>query len=147
MQSVDFYVIDPQSQRPWQWWACRLVATAYGRGHRIFVRAENWAQAQELDEQLWVFAASSFLPHELAGDADAARAPIQIGTDPGDAADCDVLVNVAASAPPASEAFARVAELVGAEPEARRAGRQRYRAYRDRGVEPGSHTLGGAAAE
>ena len=52
-----------------------------------------------------------------------------------------MLVNLAASPPPL-EGWARIAEVVDGDAARRTKGRERFRAYRDRGLEPKSHDMG-----
>jgi DNA polymerase-3 subunit chi len=58
-----------------------------------------------------------------------------------DPADGDLVINLAASVPPGFEAWARVAEVVDAEAARRQRGRERFRAYRERGIEPATHEM------
>jgi len=52
-----------------------------------------------------------------------------------------VLLNLADAVPPFFGKFARVAEFLDARPEVRSAGRERFKAYRARSIEPQSHNL------
>ena len=56
-------------------------------------------------------------------------------------ANIDVLINLSESVPSFAHRSARVAEIVGAGESARRAGRARYRDYRDRGIAIQQHNL------
>jgi DNA polymerase IIIc chi subunit len=58
-----------------------------------------------------------------------------------DAGDGDVLVNLALDAPLA-EGWSRVAEVVDADAGRRARGRERFRAWRERGLEPKTHEMG-----
>ena len=49
----------------------------------------------------------------------------------------------AAEPPPAAASVERIAEIIDAEPARREAGRARFRAYRQLGCEPVTHTLRG----
>jgi DNA polymerase-3 subunit chi len=55
----------------------------------------------------------------------------------------EVLVNLASVVPPFFDRFARVAEFLDARPEVRAAGRERFKTYRGRQIEPQTHTIGG----
>ena len=73
-----------------------------------------------------------------------APAPVVIAdSDDADTADGDVLVNLAATLPPLA-GWARIAEVVDADATRRTKGRERFRAYRDRGLEPKTHDMGDA---
>ena len=51
--------------------AARLTEKALGRGHRVFINCDSRDQLDTLDDYLWRFKPSSFVPHCLASsDAD-----------------------------------------------------------------------------
>jgi DNA polymerase-3 subunit chi len=52
-----------------------------------------------------------------------------------------VLINLCEDVPEGFERFARVVEPVDGDPERRKAGRARFRFYRDRGLTPDSHEV------
>ncbi len=113
---------------------------AFERGLRVFLRAASAAHARDLDEMLWTFRGTSFVPHGLAGEADP-EVPVLLGDDP-DGHDAALLINLGDEAPSSPERFERIAEVVGAGEAQRRSGRQRFRYYRDRmGLEPATHRL------
>ena len=53
----------------------------------------------------------------------------------------EVLINLAGSVPPFFENFARVAEFLDARPEVRGSGRERFRIYRAKAIEPQTHNV------
>jgi DNA polymerase-3 subunit chi len=53
----------------------------------------------------------------------------------------DVLVNLAADVPPCAGVAQRVAEFIDGDPARRQAGRTRFRAYKERGLQPATHNL------
>jgi DNA polymerase-3 subunit chi len=99
------------------------------------------------DRMLWTFSDRSFVPHRRAGSPDDAPAGvppavvIADSADP-DEADGDVLINLAVSQQPAPDRWTRIAEIVDAEAKRRQGGRERYRAYRERGIELKTHEMG-----
>ena len=52
-----------------------------------------------------------------------------------------MLVNLGSAVPPFFEKFARVAEFLDARPEVRAAGRERFKAYRGKSIEPQTHNV------
>jgi DNA polymerase-3 subunit chi len=58
----------------------------------------------------------------------------------------DVLVNLSDRLPGGLERFARVAEIIDADPERRQLGRERFKAYRDLKLPLQTHQLSDAAA-
>ena len=118
-------------------YACGLLRAAVAKGARLVVRVSPEAMA-ELDARLWTIPQHDFLPHCRATDALATRTPIVL-TDAQDLAGFDgrdCLVNLAPELAVGWEALPRVIEIIGTSVEAKQAGRQRYRAYRQAGCEP-----------
>ena len=137
---VDFYILSDSAPDARERLSCRLAEKAYKMGHRVYVHAESPAQAQRLDELLWTFRDGSFVPHALGADRTDPPPPILIGS--GETADeADLLITLSPTVPPFFERFARVAEIVDQNEDSRRAGRERFRFYRERGLEPQSHSL------
>ena len=107
----------------------------------MHLRVADAAAARELDTRLWTFRTQSFLPHSVgANDSPHVRVTLHEEWLPEER---DVLINLSDGLPPEFESFARVIEIVGPEPEARSDGRARFRAYRERGAEPATHTVDG----
>lgn len=141
MTEVAFHFNAPDQQA----YACRLLRKGYLKGARLVVRAEAHALAA-LDVALWTFASGEFIPHAREGDAPSVlqRSPVQLYSQlpdvVDDAASC-VLVNLCASVPPGFERFARVIEVVTFDEHDRLQARERWRAYKQRGIEPVRHDL------
>ena len=139
---VSFYVLPEADERARLVYACRLVEKAYLQDHSVLVHCESVEQAREFDELLWVFSDQSFVPHDVAAAGADRRAPVMICTGDEPRLDGDVLVNLASEAPAAFRRHARVAEILDGDEERRRAGRERFRFYREQGLEPETHNLG-----
>jgi DNA polymerase-3 subunit chi len=121
-------------------YACRLLRKAYRQGARVVVTGSA-ELLQRLDRQLWIFEPLEFVPH-LRLKAGAAPTPLQLRT-PIWLADAgarvphrEVLINLGPQLPEDGASFARVIELVSADPDALAAGRQRWRAYEAQGLTP-----------
>ena len=141
MTRVDFYILSRDEPDAPLSAACRLADKAFRLGHRIFINAASGDQARELDRLLWTFRDDSFVPHSLAGEGADPGDPVRIGADTAPDAPPGVLINLAGTVPSWAEGSTRIAEIVGADPAGRTAGRERYRHYRDKGFAPTAHTL------
>ena len=131
-QQVDFYVLKTSTAKQRFSFACRLTEKAYMRDLRVVVLNDTPAQAQEVDELLWTFNERSFVPHKLHGDAAPDRAtPVYLTADLSAIDAADLLVNLSPRLPAGLERFARIAEIIDADDEWRRFGRERFKAYRD----------------
>jgi DNA polymerase III subunit chi len=143
---IDFYVLaasDPQTRLRF---ACRLVEKAWLKRHRVRVQFDPGSELDAFDQMLWTFSDRSFVPHRRAGapdDAPEPAPPMVVIADVADAdsADGDVLVNLAAETPPAIDGWSRIAEIVDSDAGRRAQGRDRFRAYRERGLEPATHEM------
>jgi DNA polymerase-3 subunit chi len=141
---VDFYVLGGSDGEARLRFACRLVEKAWLKRHRVRVQLAPGGELEAFDRMLWTFSDRAFVPHRRAGatdDAPATAPPPVVISDSAvaDDADGDVLVNLAAAVPPGE--WARVAEVVDGDAERRRLGRERFRAWRERGIEPATHEM------
>jgi DNA polymerase-3 subunit chi len=122
--------------------AARLAAKAYARGLSVRLLTAGEADTEALDGLLWRSPAVGFLPHCRLGARVAARTPIWVDHLAEHEGPAQVLVNLTAAIPPFFSRFDRLAEIVTLDEADRVAGRERYRAYRDRGYAVRSHNLG-----
>ena len=127
MTSIDFYFNAADKLQV----ACRLAGKAAAQGKRLLIYAPQTDIAQRIDRMLWTWQATGFVPHCAAQDPLAGETPVLIAT--------------TADAPPAFERYERLLELVAQDDEDRRAARERYKFYRERGYRIADHDLGGAA--
>jgi DNA polymerase III subunit chi len=150
---VDFYVMEERAASARLKLACRLAEKAYLASQRALIWHTDRAELQALDDLLWTFADGSFVPHEWLtsnGSPDHSdsqqrvseeKAPVLLSAGTPPAAEFDFVVNLACDPPPFLQLARRVAEIVDGD-EARRAGaRARFKAYRELGIEPATHTL------
>ena len=136
---VDFYVLARPTQSPGQF-VCRLAMMAWEQGHRILVRTENPEEAARLDELMWDYPPGRFLPQ---GPGDAEDIPVTIATrDEAIPENRNLVINLCTEPVPDPEGLTRLCEIVPAEPSQRTASRDKFRAYRARGLAPETHDIG-----
>jgi DNA polymerase-3 subunit chi len=142
---VDFYTLTAADRRSRLVAACRLAEKAYEQGLKVAVRTGSPAETVEFDELLWTYADGSFVPHLVwPGEPDfAAMTPVLVGSGVLPESHRDVLINLGPDAPTDFSAYARVCDVVGGDEDGKRAGRQRWRTYRDAGCTPAAHALEG----
>lgn len=130
-------------------YACRLArkiwsATPEGEPVRNIVMVGEKADLQKLNELLWSFSATDFLPHCFVDDEAASETPIVLADGFSSAAlnnvpHADVLIHLGmrmpADVPALVARFPRIVEVVTVNEAERLAGRERYKAYRDLGHE------------
>ena len=141
MTQIDFYtnVADKLAT------ACRIAAKAYGLGKRMLVLCPDRDAAARVDRMLWTTPATGFIPHCGPADALAAETPIIVDA-AGEAPVGDqVLLNLRAEWPPFFARYERLVEIVSLDEDDKRAARERFKFYRDRGYEIRTHDLKEAA--
>lgn len=137
---VDFYILGDGALTAEQL-ACRLALMAWEQGHQIAVLTETADLANKLDELMWDYPAGRFLPHSVhPGDT---RVPVIIGQSgmpiPGGS---EVIINLSSAAISGTDRFKRLLEIVPGSPSQRTASRNKFRTYREQGLNPASHTIG-----
>ena len=139
---VDFYVLPGTEPRARLKIACRIAEKAYLADQHVFVWLDDAAELQSFDELLWTFADRSFVPHEIYSDAQQWQdTPVLLGCETQPQQPFDVLLNLGSEVPAAAARAGRIAEIVDAQEPRRRAGRNRFRHYRDLGLAPETHKI------
>ena len=121
---------------------CRLTQTVMTKSeHSLVIVDDQTDRLKALDEQLWSFDATSFIPHTLiSGEqvtADKLSAPVTLLSSLPSNFD-GVVLNLAPTALPLSKNGTlpdRVLEIITPDEVSKQQGRDKYRAYRDLGFE------------
>ena len=130
MAQVNFYTIPSSEAQSRLLFVCRLTEKAYTLGHRIHIQTESDQQSKLLDDLLWQYAASSFIPHMTLDDSGDSRDSVSVGTSLDGAKHADVLINLGKQASQAGDQFSRINEVISADHESLKQGRNRYRDYK-----------------
>ncbi len=146
---VDFYVLNGTAPHERRRYVCRLTEKAYLRGLRVAILADSAEEVRALDELLWTFSDHSFVPHKVCtGQRDTdSTTPVSLmhSLAAGDSIAADVLVNLSQQLPAEPQRFTRIAEILDADPERRRLGRERFKTYRDLQLTLFSHQIDATA--
>ena len=138
---VDFYVSEAAGAdarlRP----ACRIAEKAYLAKQSVVVLFDEAEALRRFDDLLWTFGEFSFVPHDAVTAEGACDSPVALTTGPLPTDHADVFINLGSAVPPFFEKFARVAEFLDARPEVRAAGRERFKVYRGKAIEPQTHNV------
>jgi DNA polymerase-3 subunit chi len=139
---VDFYVSEQAGGDARLRLACRVAEKAYLAKQKVVALSDDHDALRRFDELLWTFGDGSFVPHDLV-TVDGARceAPVALTTGPLPADHTDVLINLGSAVPASFERFGRIAEFLDARPEVRAAGRERFKFYRGKSIEPQTHKV------
>ncbi|HED40157.1 MAG TPA: DNA polymerase III subunit chi [Chromatiales bacterium] len=145
MTRVDFYLLPDKRPNGREFFACRLAEKIYKMGRTLYLHTPSVEQARQLDDLLWSYKESSFLPHSLEDEAQDNVPQILIGYSDETPSELhshsDVLINLAPTVPGFFSRFERVAELINQEERLKVAGRERFKFYRDRGYQPETHKI------
>ena len=137
MTQVDFHInIDDKILH-----ACKVVRKALNAGKKVVCFSTNTRVLQQLDESLWSFSATDFLPHVFADTPEAKHTPILLTHDGQGIDHHEVLLNLDLNWPPFFSRFERLIELVGLDETDKTEGRTRFKFYRDRGYPLNLHDL------
>jgi DNA polymerase-3 subunit chi len=138
---VDFYVSEAAGADTRLRLACRITEKAYLAKQRVVVLFDDAALLPKFDEMLWTFGDGTFVPHDAVSAGGVCDSPVALTLGPLPADHADVLINLGSVVPPNFEKFARVAEFLDGRPEVRAAGRERFKVYRGKAIEPQTHNV------
>jgi DNA polymerase III subunit chi len=116
--------------------ACRLARQAYERQQLVYIHCQDKPQAHVIDELLWQFEPSAFVPHNLKGEGPQTGAPVEIGFDRlGPNKTRHLLINLADQVPAFAVNFGHIIDFVANDDSHKAVARERYKQYRALGVE------------
>ncbi len=146
-ERVDFYVLKSAAAKQRWLIACRLAEKAFLQDMSVLIVNDTPADAQALDDLLWTFNDRSFIPHKICRDEQSMDpdARVHVTGQPSVPARVDLLVNLSNRLPTDWERCTRVAEIIDADEELRRLGRERFKTYRDLKLTLETHQLNAAA--
>ena len=139
---VDFYILDESSAAARLKLACRLAEKAYLAAQTALVWHTDAEELKAFDDLLWTFMDGSFVPHEmLTASASSDDTPVLLSAGTAPPADVDIIINLAPDVPSCLSRTRRIAEIIDGDDSRRRAGRARFKVYRDLGIQPASHNV------
>lgn len=141
MTKVDFYTGVEDKLRT----ACQLSHKAMQNGLRVLLHTPDEQTTEALNQLLWQYPATAFMPHCRSDDREAATVPVIVGHLSEPLVHSEVLISLHDTCLPFFSRFERVIEIVGKDSEDARLGRERYGFYRDRGYALRHFDLGSKA--
>ena len=135
MARADFYLIaKPRFLEKPLLLVCELARKAWDSDQPLLIFAASAEQAEVLDELLWEFDPDAYVPHQIAGsDEDDDITPVLIVPPQMQAPMRPLVINLRKDA--LTGDFSRVLEVVPADESARGPLRERWKQYKDRGLE------------
>jgi DNA polymerase-3 subunit chi len=115
-------------------YVCRLVRRAAGTGAKVVVTGAG-PVLRDLDEALWTFSPTDFIPHcHASAEPQLLQAsPVVLAEHARGAPHQDILVNLGGSIPDGFEKFERLNEIVTQDEGDRQQARMRWKHYAARG--------------
>ena len=139
MPQIDFYITKDTSPQFAMRTACRITEKAFHAGLKIHLQTTDNIDAEKLDSLLWTFRDRSFIPHQIFDSTDV-TCPVTISANKGPT-DIEILINLSGNVPENIEQYQRIAEIIDNKADSIRAGRERYRFYREHGYNPTHHEV------
>ncbi|MFA6409486.1 MAG: DNA polymerase III subunit chi [Gammaproteobacteria bacterium] len=114
---------------------CHLVEKCYLDGKKVFIQSAIPNVLQQLDDLLWTFHDTSFLPHSLfqANEAIAENFSILLGSGENIPLNQEVLINLCSSTLSCYKQFQQILEIVPDDENIKAAARERYKLYQTEG--------------
>lgn len=140
---VDFYLLNRHIPDGRLRAVCRLSHKIYALGKTAFIRAADADQAKALDDLMWTFDQSSFVPHGVNSESTSVTDfPVVIGYDPSPPHhDYNVLISLSNKIPEYFSRYHRVVEFVDNTEQDKAQARDRFRQYRDQGCALQTHEI------
>ena len=136
MPRIDFYRIYDATLKARLVLACRILEKAYNQQHQTYVHTPDEATAHQLDDLLWTFHDTSFVPHGLSKEKQATKPLIEIGfTNHKPTDHSDILLNLDTNIPPFFAEFERVIEIISEDEKQKENARNKYRQYKQQGYD------------
>lgn len=129
MTQIDFHLNVEDSLQ----YTCRLIRKAWASGSKVVCYSEDDQLLSTLDDLLWTFSPTDFLPHAKRGDPTLPTSPIVLTSHGDDVHHHDLLINLDMQWPPFFARFDRLIEIVGLDEDNKAKARDRYRFYKERG--------------
>ncbi|MGV6807146.1 MAG: DNA polymerase III subunit chi [bacterium] len=137
MTRISFYKIAGSEDQQYLL-ACKLVEKARIEGLRVLIHTDNEAQSRAMDNLLWSFSETAFLPHTVE-NTPASDIAISSANEPGNHQ--AQLINLSSEIPPWMSRFERAIEIVYDEQAAIQTRREHFEFYQKRGYPLQFHDL------
>jgi len=131
MTQVNFYTLASDAAQDRLQFVCRLTEKAFSLGHRVHIYTDSEQQAKLLDDLLWQFMPTSFIPHRLSEADQDCEEPVSIGSHLAPSHG-DVLINLGSKPCQLEDRFSRINEVISSDHDSLEQGRTRYRFYKDK---------------
>lgn len=140
MPNVTFYLLIAQRHNSEQF-ACRLVDKTWQQGLAVHLHLRDEHHCRTVDQLLWQWREDSFIPHETIDISSEPCTSVTLGCRPPQLNHAQLVINLTDDTPDYFQGFSRVCEIVSQTPEDIAISREKFKRYRQSGIEPTVHKL------
>lgn len=140
MAIATFYIIEENSLQDSEQghidYVIYLASYFANLGARVYINAQNKAQAEAIDEAFWQQDPEQFQAHNLIGEGPQYATPVEIGYSKlKPHRNRQLVINMANDDTNFAETFVQVVDFVPCEEKSKQQARERYKIYRQKGFE------------
>lgn len=139
MTQADFYVLAGQTQLDRLRFVCRLAEKAQASQSSVRIQVDSAQVAKELDDLLWVYPPTGFVPHSVQGQS-TPPTPVSIHWN-NDPSHHEIMIHLSAEIPPFFSHFQRYISVVVQEDRVLSDTRKHYKFLKDRGYQVKMHDM------
>lgn len=138
MPNVSFYVLSNDNINAFYKTIIQITVKAHQAENQVLIYSNHLQRLKQLDDYLWSFSETSFVPHIFAqNDQEIDEIdPIVLADFEPIQPQKDLLIQLADHAPENFSQYQRIIEVLYNEPEYLALGRERFKFYRRHGIEP-----------
>lgn len=137
MPNVSFYVLESSNIKDFYKTIVQLTVKAHEAENQVLIHSNHPQILQPIDDYLWSFSETSFIPHVLVTndeEVDDIDPIILASFEPS--LPKDLLIQLADQVPENFNQYNRIIEILYSEPSYLERGRERFKFYRQNGIEP-----------
>lgn len=112
-----------------------LLEKVLAGGYKAVVRCENRQRLEQLDDALWNFEKTAFLPHDLMEEGKAKDTPIALTSEPENPNQANILITISGASAEDKDTFERVLDIFEGNDVQRTAARTRWKTFKQEGAE------------
>ncbi|MCP4354978.1 MAG: DNA polymerase III subunit chi [Proteobacteria bacterium] len=135
MTKIDFYVSSSGSSDGLYSLLPSLLEKIIQKKHKVLISCNTEQIVKRVDDLLWNYNGSKFLPHGTNTEDNTQDQPILITSEPENLNNADVLISFSGKQVSGFSSFLRVFDIFENSPEQLESGRGRWKDYKDKGYE------------
>ena len=142
MTEVSFYILSATTEQEKLIFVCKLLEKIYLKNFYCYVLTDNIEQSRNLDNLLWTFRPSSFVPHQLfLGEKSNSLNKVLIGSVQPPEGWQETIINLSSNCPPKLLQTTKILEIIHNNTTTKDIGRQHYRHYQQLGIAIKTHQI------